>query len=69
MTIPKLKNCLKETLEKENVLSKLAEPWITNPDNITQINIKDSDEPGMKCLKSAINSNFLFSINFLHGVI
>jgi hypothetical protein len=43
-------------LEKENVLSKLAEPWITNPDNITQINIKENDEPGMKCLKSAINS-------------
>lgn len=43
-------------LEKENVLSKLAEPWITNPDNITQINIKETDEPGMKCLKTAINS-------------
>ena len=43
-------------LKKENVLSKLAEPWITNPDNITQINIKETDEPGMKCLKSAINS-------------
>lgn len=43
-------------LEKENVLSKLAEPWITNPDNITQINIKETDEPGMRCLKTAINS-------------
>jgi hypothetical protein len=43
-------------LEKENVLSKLAEPWITNPDNITQINVKDTDEPGMKALKLAINS-------------
>jgi len=47
---------IQSILEKENVLSKLAEPWITNPDNITQINIKDTDEPGMRCLKTAINS-------------
>jgi hypothetical protein len=50
------KDDIQTILEKENVLSKLAEPWITNPDNITQINIKDTDEPGMVCLKSAINS-------------
>lgn len=43
-------------LEKENVLSKLAEPWITSPDNITQIPIKESDEPAMKALKMAINN-------------
>jgi hypothetical protein len=43
-------------LEKENVLSRLAEPWITSPDNITQIPIKDSDEPAMKALKMAINN-------------
>lgn len=47
---------IQSILEKENVLSKLAEPWITNPDNITQINIKETDEPGMQCLKTAINS-------------
>lgn len=47
---------IQSILEKENVLSKLAEPWIINPDNITQINIKETDEPGMQCLKRAINS-------------
>lgn len=46
---------IKSIIEKEKVLSKLAEPWITNPDNITCINIKDDDEPSMKCLKEAIN--------------
>jgi hypothetical protein len=47
---------IQSIIEKENVLNKLAEPWIINPDNITQINIKDTDEPGMQCLKTAINS-------------
>lgn len=47
---------IQSILEKENVLSKLAEPWITSPDNITQIAIKDNDEPGMKLLKTAINN-------------
>ena len=42
-------------LEKENVLSKLAEPWITSPDNITQIVIKDTNDPAMKLLKTSIN--------------
>ena len=42
-------------LEKENVLSKLAEPWITSPDNVTQIAIKETDSPSMKVLKEAIN--------------
>ena len=43
-------------LEKEKVLSKLAEPWISSPDNITVINVKETDGPGMKCLKTAINN-------------
>lgn len=46
---------IKDIIEKENVLNKLAEPWITNPDNITTIHHKDSDDPSMKILKEAIN--------------
>lgn len=46
---------IEEIIKKENVLSKLAEPWITNPDNITNIHMKESDEPSMKILKQAIN--------------
>ena len=47
---------IEKILEKENVLSKLAEPWITSPDNITQVVVKDSNDPAMKLLKTAINS-------------
>ena len=47
---------IQDIINKENVLAKLAEPWITNPDNITVVNIKDTDEPSMKILKQAINS-------------
>lgn len=46
---------IESILEKENVLSKLAEPWITSPDNITQIVIKDTNDPAMKLLKTSIN--------------
>lgn len=42
-------------LKKEDVLSKLAQPWITNPDNITYIPIKDTDKPALKGLKQALN--------------
>lgn len=49
------KDDIETILEKENVLSKLAEPWITSPDNVTQIAIKDTDSPSMKVLKEAIN--------------
>ena len=47
---------IESILEKENVLSKLAEPWITSPDNITQIVIKDTNDPAMKLLKTSINA-------------
>ena len=47
---------MKDILEKEETLSKLNEPWITSPDNITQFPISDNDRPEMICLKSALNA-------------
>ena len=35
---------------------KLDEPFITSPDNITIIPIKENDQPEMICLKTALNS-------------
>lgn len=35
---------------------KLDEPFITSPDNITIIPIKENDQPEMICLKMALNS-------------
>lgn len=49
-------NSMKEILQKEETLTRLAEPWITNPDNITKFPINEDDQPEMKCLKSALNS-------------
>lgn len=46
---------MKEILEKEETLSRMAEPWITSPDNITQLSISADDQPEMRCLKMAIN--------------
>jgi hypothetical protein len=49
------KTSIKEVLENEKTLSRLKEPWITNPDNITTFPVQESDEPAMKCLKTAVN--------------
>lgn len=50
------KNSIKEILEKEEVISRMNEPWITSPDNITKFPICDDDQPEMKALKQALNA-------------
>lgn len=49
------KSSIKDILEKEEVIARLDEPWITSPDNITQFNITEEDRPEMVCLKTALN--------------
>lgn len=49
------KNSMKEILEKEETISRLSEPWITSPDNITVFPIDEDDQPEMRCLKTALN--------------
>lgn len=49
------KERMKEILEKEDVIARLDEPWITSPDNITQFSITPEDRPEMVCLKTALN--------------
>ena len=46
---------MKDILEKEDVMARLDEPWITSPDNITKFPINDADQPEMVCLKTALN--------------
>lgn len=50
------KDDIKTILEKEETVSRLMEPWITNPDNITIFNITENDSPEMRALKEALNS-------------
>lgn len=49
------KMAIKDILEKEDIIARLDEPWITSPDNITKFPITESDQPEMVCLKSALN--------------
>lgn len=46
---------MKDILEKEDIMARLDEPWITSPDNITKFIIGDEDQPEMVCLKTALN--------------
>lgn len=50
---------IKKILESQTQLSKLAEPWITSPDNITFVSIGDSDRPEVIGLKTAINEKHI----------
>ena len=50
---------IKQILESQAQLSKLAEPWITNPDNITFVSIGESDRPEVVGLKTAINEKHI----------
>ena len=45
----------KKILENSEVISRLDEPWITTPDNITKLPISPEDQPEMVCLKTALN--------------
>lgn len=49
------KMAMKDILEKEDIMARLDEPWITSPDNITKFPINDADQPEMVCLKTALN--------------
>ena len=47
---------INEILQKKETLARLAEPWITSPDNITKFQINEDDNPEMVCLKEALNA-------------
>ena len=47
---------INEILKKKETLARLAEPWITSPDNITKFQISEDDNPEMICLKEALNA-------------
>lgn len=47
---------MKTILEKEEVIGRLTEPWITSPDNITTFPIYEDDHPEMVALKKALNA-------------
>ena len=46
---------IKDLIIAEERSKKLDEPFITSPDNITNIPVKESDQPEMIALKTAIN--------------
>lgn len=47
---------IKELIKSGDAIKKLDEPFITSPDNITNIPIRDDDQPEMKGLKMALNA-------------
>lgn len=47
---------IKELIKYGDAVRKLDEPFITSPDSITCIPIKDGDQPEMKGLKMALNA-------------
>ena len=53
------KDSMKEILEKEELLTKMTEPWITSPDNITTFPVSEDDQPEMKGLKLALNAKHI----------
>ena len=47
---------IKELIKNGDAARKLDEPFITSPDSITNIPVKDTDQPEMKGLKMALNA-------------
>ena len=47
---------IKDLIKAGDEAKKLDEDFITSPDNITNIPIKVTDQPELKCLKMALNS-------------
>ena len=45
-----------EIIKNGEIISKLDESFVTTPDNITNVIIKESDQPELKALKMAINA-------------
>lgn len=50
---------IKKLIRAEEESRKLDEPFITTPDNITNIPVKQNDAPEMKCLKMALNAKHI----------
>ena len=48
-----------EIIKSGQEICHLDEPFITTPDNITQIPIQDDDQPEMICLKKALNEKHI----------
>lgn len=57
-SIIKLSNTddIRDLIMKEDSVKKLDEPFITTPDNITNIPVNSNDQPEMVCLKRALNA-------------
>lgn len=49
-------DAIRELIKNGDAAKKLDEPFLTSPDNITRIQIKNTDQPEMRGLKMAINS-------------
>lgn len=49
-------NDIRDLIMAEEESKKLDEPFITSPDCITNIPVRESDQPEMVCLKMALNS-------------
>lgn len=50
---------IKELIKKGDAMKKLDEPFITSPDNITNVPIRESDQPEMRALKMALNAKHI----------
>lgn len=50
---------IKDLIVAGDMARRLDEPFITTPDSITNIPIKESDQPEMKCLKMALNAKHM----------
>lgn len=50
---------IKDLIRSGDAIRMLDEPFVTSPDNITIIPIKDSDQPEMVCLKTALNEKHI----------
>ena len=50
------KDDIADIINSGELYKKLDEPFITSPDNITYIAVRESDHPEMKCLKMALNA-------------
>ena len=47
---------IKDLIKAGDITKKMDEPFITTPDSITNIPIRENDQPEMKCLKMALNA-------------
>lgn len=53
------KSDIKDLIIAGDMAKKLDEPFITTPDSITNIPIRENDQPEMKCLKLALNAKHM----------